>query len=253
MKNMIEDIIRQKPHLADPLRFYQKTLKFRESVKGLPLFNPEFPTAYPPESMSRIFDLFSSVLALPEGTLAPLQHAMELREIDFTRLPLGEIPAFSLPYAEDDLAMLLSLLSKPFFLALRDTHPRENLSWEQGRCPVCHAQPAVSWISEDGKRLVSCSFCSTTGHVNRTGCPLCLTIDVKKQSILVTEQEGGVSINTCDLCRSYIKTVDSAVVAQFTSEGADLVSLPLDILVQEKGYARRSPNPIGLRKLTSQG
>ena len=64
---------------------------------------------------------FRRCFDLPEGTLAPFKQAMEVREIDFTRLPFGEVPSFSLPYAEDDLSMLLYLLSKPWFLSLGDS------------------------------------------------------------------------------------------------------------------------------------
>jgi len=38
-----------------------------------------------------------------------------------------------------------------------------------------------------------------------------------------------------------------------TSDLADLISLPLDIVIQEKGYKRSSPNPIGMVKMSSSG
>ncbi len=60
-------------------------------------------------------------------------------------------------------------------------------------------------------------------------------------------------MDTCDLCGSYTKTVDGALISRFSPEIADLISLPLDIIVQEKGYVRRSPNPIGMRTITTQG
>jgi formate dehydrogenase maturation protein FdhE len=31
------------------------------------------------------------------------------------------------------------------------------------------------------------------------------------------------------------------------------MSLPLDIVVQEKGFERRSPNPVGMRKISTHG
>ncbi len=253
MHAVIEDIIRQKPHLADTLRFYEKAVKFLETMRESPVKTGPHRNAYAPELIGRIFERFLSLIELPEGSLDPLKQAMELGEIDFTRLPLGEVPAFSLPYAEDDLSMLLFLLSKPYFIALRESRSLDDRTWEEGRCPVCKAQPTVSWIGDNGLRRVSCSYCGTTGYVDRPGCPVCQAVDASKQNVLVFEREEGFKINTCDLCRSYVKTVDAGMVLRLTPELADLVSLPLDIVVQEKGYARRSPNPVGMRKISTRG
>ncbi len=253
MHAVIEDIIRQKPHLTDTLRFYEKSLKFLATMRENPVKAGPRQNAYAPGLIGQVFERFSSFIELPEGSLNPLKQAMELGEIDFTRLPLGEVPAFSLPYAEDDLSMLLFLLSKPYFIALRESRSLDDRTWEEGRCPVCRAQPAVSWIGDHGRRRVSCSYCGTPGYVDRIGCPVCQAADAPTQNILVFEREEGFKINTCDLCRSYVKTVDAGMIVRFTPELSDLVSLPLDIVVQEKGYARRSPNPVGMRKISTRG
>ncbi len=253
MKDVIEEIIRTKQHLAEPLRFYEKASRFFEAVGKMPLTGSLAKNAYEPKMLNEIFDRFAAFLALPEGTLSPLQHAMELEEIDFTRLPLGEAPAFSLPYPEDDLVMMLFLISKPYFFSIGKARDFNGRTWEEGKCPVCQGRPAVSWIGEDGRRQVSCSYCGTTGFVLRSGCPLCQRIDSEKQKILIFESESDFMINTCDLCSSYFKTVDAGVISRYSIELADMMSLPLDIVVQEKGHSRRSPNPIGMRKMTSRG
>lgn len=253
VNTVIENIIREKPHLADPLRFYQKTQTFFQSVNSFsPAISPHEP-AYSARDVETIMERFSSLLELPEGTLAPLKQAMELGEIDFTRLPLGEVPAFSLPYAEDDLTMLLYLLSKPYFHALREQRGLDDRLWEEGKCPLCNAQPALSWTGEEDRRKVCCPFCGSTGYVGRSSCPICLREDASKQRILAFEKEEGFAVNTCDLCRSYVKTVDEPLIARYSPDIADIVSLPLDIIVQEKGYQRRSPNPLGMRKITMRG
>jgi FdhE protein len=253
VESVIEEMIKERPHLTEPLRFYGRALGFFNAAGSLPPLQGPTRTSYPREVLNTIFERFSSFIELPEGSLDPLKQAMELGEIDFTRLPLGEVPAFSLPYAEDDLSMLLFLLSKPYFIALRESRALDDRTWEGGRCPVCRAQPAVSWIADNGRRRVSCSYCGTTGHVDRFGCPICQAVDASKQNILVFEREKGFLINTCERCRSYVKTVDVDMILRMTPELADLVSLPLDIVVQEKGYVRRSPSPIGMRKISTRG
>jgi FdhE protein len=244
MTGTIEQIIQEKPHLADPFRFYQKDLQFIATVRELPVSVAAQDICYPPEIVPAVFDRFQSLLDLPEGTLSPLKQAMEVKQIDFTRLPFNEVPAFSLPYAEEDLAMMLALLSRPWFLALADACRMAGRSWDEGRCPVCNAQPVLCWTGE-GRRQTSCSFCSTGGSVTGTGCPVCHAAG--KQEMLRFEKEDLFMVNTCGACRSYVKLVDPAVLSRWSPEIADLVSLPLDMIVQEKGFQRRAPNPIGLR------
>jgi FdhE protein len=253
VKETIEDIIRKKPHLTDPFRFYEKAVKFTESVRELHLPVRLEMHSYPRESVDRIFEIFSATFELPEGTLSPLKQAMGLSEIDFTRLPLGETPAFSLPYPEDDLTMLLFLISKPYFLGLREACSLDNRFWEEGRCPVCNAQPSISWIGEEGRRQLSCSFCGTVGYHERIGCMICQNNDGPKQNVFLFEGEEGFRVNTCDACRSYVKTIEAGMLSRMGPEVADLMSLPLDIVVQEKGFQRRSPNPIGMRKISAHG
>jgi FdhE protein len=253
MNAVIEELIRKKPHLAEPLRFYEKAVRFTESVRELASATGPGQVAYAPDVINRIFDRFSSFIDLPDGSLDPLKRAMELGEIDFTRLPLNEVPAFSLPYPEDDLSILLFLVSKPFFLALREARRLDGRMWEEGRCPVCSGEPAVTWIGKDGRRLASCSYCGTTGRVNSPGCTLCRIVDASKQGTLEFEHEAGFKINTCDRCHSYVKTIDEGMIVDWSPEVADLISLPIDIVVQEKGFVRRSPNPIGMRKMSARG
>ena len=253
MQEIIEDIIREKPHLTDPFRFYEKAVKFTESIRNLHL--PTLPemNSYPRESIDRIFEIFSVSFDLSEGNLLPLKRAMELGEIDFKRLPLSETSAFSLPYSEDDLTMLLFLISKPYFLGLQDMCRGGERIWEEGRCPVCNAQPSLSWVGEDGRRQISCSFCAADGYYDRTGCVICQNNDGPKQNVFLFEGEEGFRVNTCDACKSYVKTIEGGLFFRTGADVADLMSLPLDIVVQEKGFQRRSPNPIGMRKLSAHG
>ncbi len=185
--------------------------------------------------------------------LAPLKRAMEVGDIDLTRLPFREVPAFSLPYDEDDLAMLLFLLSRPYFSLLREALPREGQVWEQGRCPVCSGRPALLSSGKEGFPLPHCSYCETTGTPVSAGCPVCLNNDDRKHKRLTFDGEEGFTITTCDHCRSYVKTIDAALLRNATPDVADLMSLPLDLVVQEKGYTRAAPNPLGMLRMSMAG
>lgn len=253
MTDMIEEIIAHHPHLEDPFRFYAKSLRFGEAVEELRIpMRPDL-NAYPPELTDQIIQRFLSVFDLPEGALSPLQQALELGEIDFTRLPLLEVPAFSLPYPEDDLMMLLFLLSRPFFHERKRVLRLDDPFWKSGRCPVCSARPFLSTLRPDNQRQFFCPFCATQGQYDPAGCPVCENTDAAQTRVFSYEGEEGVMVHACELCRSYVKTVDGKLLGRLTPDLVDLMSLPLDIVIQEKGYKRPSPNPLGMIRMSATG
>ncbi len=253
MNAIIDDIIAKKPHLGDPLRFYEKVMRFLADVEGLfPAPGPG-QVAYPPGLSARVTNSLSAAIDLPEGTLSPLQEALEVGDIDFTRLPLGELPSFSLPYAEDDLGMILFLVSKPYFLAMRDAGGTGGGTWKEGKCPVCSARPTLASSAQEGARRAHCSFCGTVGEIPRDQCPFCLDTGAGRLKSITFQGEEGLSVLVCDSCRSYIKTADADMLTRVGPDLADLISLPLDIVIQQKGYKRRSPNPLGMVKMSAAG
>jgi FdhE protein len=251
--DIIEEIIVKNPHLEGPLRFYERSIRFTEAVKALGMPSRPGLNAYPPEFIGRIIERFLSVFDLPEGSLSPLQQALELGEIDFTRLPLLEVPAFSLPYPEDDLTMLLFLLSRPYFLGLHDVVQRDDRFQEDGRCSVCGARPALLSISPEGLHRQYCSFCGTKERYDAIGCPVCHNKDMALLNTFFVKKENGFTVRACDSCKWYAKTVDEKLLGRVTPDLADLMSLPLDIMVQEKGYKRPSPNPVGMVRMSASG
>jgi FdhE protein len=254
MNTDLQALIEKKPHLKDPLALYEKVRQFcREAGDLLPSNGSALLTveskAYPTASAGPVIQRFSAIFELPDGTLAPLKQALEVGDIDFTRLPLHEVPAFSLPYPEEDLATLLFLLSRPFFIKLRDECKLDHRFWDEGRCPVCAARPALSSVTEEPRRQMHCSYCGTSGYFTYIGCPICQTSEVSKLGTLIPEDEEGFRVVTCDSCGSYTKTVEGRLLNTMSPDLADMVSLPLDIVAQGKGYVRHAPNPIGLRKM----
>jgi hypothetical protein len=76
--DIIEELIRQKPHLEDPLRFYAKAVRFMDAVKELQLPSRPDLTASPAEFTDQIVQRLLSVFDFPEGNLSPLKQALEL-------------------------------------------------------------------------------------------------------------------------------------------------------------------------------
>jgi formate dehydrogenase maturation protein FdhE len=47
--------------------------------------------------------------------------------------------------------------------------------------------------------------------------------------------------------------VEAEQLSRYSPDLADLVSLPLDMVIQQKGYKRRSPNPLGMMNMSTKG
>lgn len=255
MTTDIQALIEKRPHLKDPLELYTKWQAFhKQAMELLPKvrskMSAEDAKAYPREIANTVFQLFVSSFNLPAEELQPIQTALANGEIDFMRMPLGEIPDFpSLAIPEDELAGMFFLLSRSYFLALRETFPLDGNQWENGRCPLCSARASLTSVVEGPKRNLHCSFCGTTGPYRFIGCPNCETIDTTKLKTILSDDEPGFRVVTCDECQTYVKVVEAPILKEMTLDLADMASLPLDIVAQGKGFVRLAPNPISLKKM----
>lgn len=250
----IQALIAQRPHLKGPLELYAKWQRFHQEASELlpkerSAMSPEDSKAYPREIAGPVFQLFVSIFDLPREELEPLGQALEAGDIDFLRFPLDEVPVLSPPYDKEELATILFLLSRPYFLALRETFPLDGSQWEDGRCPLCSARAALASVVEGPKRNLHCSICGTIGQYRFIGCPNCGTADAAKLTTIMSEDEPGFRVITCDECQTYVKVVESSALKEMTMDLADLASIPLDIVAQGKGFVRTAPNAIGLKKM----
>lgn len=253
----ISRIIDEKPHLADALRMHEKIKRFEDSVLALPLqtYGDDIipitldHVCYPVELIKPVFENFSRILHVPAGMLAALEDAMTIGRIDLTRLPMNEVPSFSLPYQEGELATILFLIGRPYFIWMKRRLGLDGMFWEEGRCNVCNATPVMATVkSEDGK-VYFCPFCGGMGRWHRIGCPGCGNRQAGKLEMIEAEGEPGVRLCLCNECRGYHKTVESGLLDSRSPELLDIISMPLDIIARNKGYGRPSPNPLGMREM----
>jgi FdhE protein len=116
-----------------------------------------------------------------------------------------------------------------------------------GTCPVCGTQPVASIVRVGGQyqgyRYLQCSLCSTEWHVVRVKCTNC---DSTK-GIAYHGIEGGseaMKAESCDECHTYRKIGYQEKDYEVEPLADDLASLTLDLLMNEAGYRRSSPNPL---------
>ncbi|PLZ02801.1 formate dehydrogenase accessory protein FdhE [Burkholderia sp. WAC0059] len=116
-----------------------------------------------------------------------------------------------------------------------------------GICPVCGSAPVASVVriggAYQGYRYVQCGLCGTESHVVRVKCTNC---DSTK-GIAYHGIEGGsgaLKAESCDECRAYRKIGYLEKDYAFEPLADDLASLTLDLLMNDAGYRRASPNPL---------
>jgi FdhE protein len=125
--------------------------------------------------------------------------------------------------------------------------PRGNDAVDRvGACPACGSPPIVSLVhsrgSLAGSRFLVCSLCATEWHLVRIKCANCHS--TKGIAYLEIEGAGGpIKAETCDECRTYTKIIYTEKAPGADAFADDLASLGLDLLVDEAGWHRATPNP----------
>ncbi len=115
-----------------------------------------------------------------------------------------------------------------------------------GLCPICGSPPVASVVhaagSLHGARFLHCALCSTQWHFVRIKCPNCTsTKGIAYQHI--QGGNGAVKAETCDECGTYTKILYLEKDHQLEPFADDLASYALDVLVEEAGWQRATPNP----------
>lgn len=238
-----EEIIREKPHLKDAFEIYEKIQKLKECSSSL-----SFSDKLTQEDVHYLMCQLSSIFKIPYEGLVPLEEALLMESIDLSQLPVSEITNFELPYQQEELEKVLFIISKPYFLSLRKKFNLNNIFWTEGKCPICNATPSVSLLSKGAKRRFYCTYCETIGYWKRIGCPRCLTEDPRDINIITVEQKEGMRVDSCKKCLSYYKSFENSLVNKYSLDILDIISLPLDIIAQERGFRRHSPNCVSISK-----
>ncbi len=234
------------PHLKEVSELYKKVLEFESAVKLVNKYNhmKNAYCCYMEDDIDTVVDAFSKNFSIDPEESVSIKEAMSSGKIDFMRLPSDKE---AVPKHE---FQLLYIISRPFFKSMKNAMNVDNIYWEEGRCPVCNAVPSLSILEKESQRKFVCSFCGSVGYFMRIGCPNCLTENSRDITIIILEGEEGMRADTCDKCKSYCKTFESELILEHSLDLLDIMSLPLDIIVQEKGFKRHSPNPVGMIKMS---
>ena len=149
------------------------------------------------------------------------------------------------------------------FFAKALFQPYGRLRWERGAraiattrdepriCPYCNGRPQVSCLlldppSELINRQLICATCLLAWQFRRGMCANCEEESPEKLAYFQAEENNHVRVETCDSCRSYIKTVDLTKLGTAVPLVDDVASAALDLWAAEKGYTKIEINLVGL-------
>ncbi len=116
-------------------------------------------------------------------------------------------------------------------------------------CPYCGSKPLAGVLRPEGdgaKRSLVCSFCYREWDYLRLACPACEESRDDKLCVYVASQFEHVRVETCETCRAYIQTVDLTKDGLAVPEVDELAAIPLTLWAEERGYAKISPNSLGV-------
>ncbi|MFA6033627.1 MAG: formate dehydrogenase accessory protein FdhE [Myxococcota bacterium] len=115
-----------------------------------------------------------------------------------------------------------------------------NTDINEVTCPVCGSAPGIAFITgEDGNRKFTCAVCGTQWRGPRMKCVQCSSSTTL--GFLKTGKDETAWVETCDDCKSYIKTVDARRLTDASALVESISTLYLDILAEQNGFTRALP------------
>ena len=122
---------------------------------------------------------------------------------------------------------------------------REHIpsAWTHGYCPVCAAWPALSELRGlERSRRLRCARCAADWPLPVLQCAYCGETNHDQLGTLTPEGESQTRrVEVCYTCKGYLKTFTTLrPMTLRTIAMTDLSSVDLDLIAQERTYARPS-------------
>ena len=138
---------------------------------------------------------------------------------------------------------------QPYAEFVRSRAPLQLDGYTHSLCPFCNRKPTIAVLRPQGdgaRRNLVCGFCLCEWEFRRIVCVACGQEDQAKLPVYTADQFPYIRVESCDACRTYIKSVDLTKNGLADPLVDELASLPLDLWAHEHGYAKLHPNLLGL-------
>ncbi len=188
-----------------------------------------------PETASQLELIKNNLQQLDFTNIISSFIAMQAEEIakaaEKANIP-GELFFFLLDHA---MRPFLRILATPY---QEDLHS-EHFYWDfSSTCPICGSKSHFSRLqSEDGQRFMFCDRCFSEWNVRYLFCVHCGHDRPGDIRYLNVENDEAYKLYLCDNCKGYLKTFDERPGGEMVDLYiANIETIYLDILAQEKGY-----------------
>jgi hypothetical protein len=117
-------------------------------------------------------------------------------------------------------------------------------TWKRPLCPVCGGPPMLSEFREQEQtRDLRCATCGMAWFFPHLACGWCSNDNFRALGYFVVEGDVSHRVDTCDACHGYLKR---CMVSELTPSELlpleDLLTLPLDVAAEQKGYTQKRVN-----------
>jgi len=235
------------PFAAQLLRLYGALLDVQERAFLATLDDAPAPSTLPAYVARQVMKdvLAATVVAGPPALAAGVQE--RLAGGDATAFVAAWLAGQSQPPVEQYLARAASApVLEALGPAAADACPHAD---GDRQCPRCGGLPQVSYMSESpealvsGPRMLLCCRCAESWVHPRMTCVGCGEQTTAKLPIFAdADRFPHLRADGCESCRRYIITVDLRKDAEAVPIVDELIALPLDLHVQERGFAKITPN-----------
>jgi FdhE protein len=142
----------------------------------------------------------------------------------------------------DAFAVVAQVAAMPLLMgAALALESRAASAWQRGYCPVCGAWPSLTELRGiERERRLRCGCCGADWPLPLLHCAFCDELDHGKLGALQPEGEEQLRrVETCETCHGYLKSATSyGALSIRTLVLLDLTTIPLDLVAQDRGYAR---------------
>jgi formate dehydrogenase accessory protein FdhE len=253
-----QELAEQHAFAAEILAFYIHIARFQEDLHDQ--LSKTFRQRLRPDSinhelsqaeLSELSSRFESFLSLAEahGPEQTVQISRELRGRgrDFLSVLLNN--SWTAHSPSDASGFLALAFLQPYAELLRSRASPQSSLHTRALCPFCNRKPGFGVLRQMGDgaaRSLVCSFCLAEWEFRRIVCPGCGEENDRKLPVFTASEFDYIRIECCEVCKTYIKTVDLTKNGRAEPIVDELAAAPLDLWVQERGYAKLQRNLLGM-------
>jgi FdhE protein len=138
---------------------------------------------------------------------------------------------------------------QPYAEFVRSRVPLQLEGYTHSLCPFCSRRPGLGVLrplGDGARRNLLCGFCLCEWEFRRIVCPGCDEKDHAKLPVYTAAEFPHIRVECCDVCHTYIKSIDLSKNGLADPLIDEIASVPLDLWAQERGYVKLRPNLLGM-------